>query len=72
MLSHTGNDFVIRTRVVKSKFFISDVLDIDNEIHFVPLDSKRIYSRSASHKVLRSPTPANTTSTNCRLDTIGG
>ena len=52
VLSHTGNDFVIRTRVVKSKFFISDVLDIDNEIHFVPLDSKRIYSRSASHRVV--------------------
>jgi hypothetical protein len=52
VLSHANNDFTIRTRVVKAKFFISDVLDIDNEIHFVPLDSKRIYSRSASRRVV--------------------
>ncbi len=38
--------------MLKSKFFISDVLDIDNQIHFVPLDSKRIYSRSASQRVV--------------------
>jgi hypothetical protein len=52
VLSHTGNDYSIRTRVVKSKFFISDVVDIDNQIHFVPLDSKRAYSRSASQRVV--------------------
>jgi hypothetical protein len=52
VLSHTGNDYTIRTRVVKSKFFLSDVVDIDNQIHFVPLDSKRIYSRSASQRVV--------------------
>jgi hypothetical protein len=50
--SHTGDDFLIRTRVVKSKFFISDVLAIDNEIHFVALDPKRTYSRSASRRVV--------------------
>ena len=50
--SHTGGDYLIRTRVVKSKFFISDVLAIDNEIHFVSLDPKRIYSRSASRRVV--------------------
>jgi len=52
VLSHTGNDFTIRTRVVKSKFFISDVVDIDNQIHFVSLDSKRVYSRSASQRIV--------------------
>lgn len=52
VLSHNGNDFTIRTRVIKSKFFISDVLDIDNQIRFVPLDSKRVYSRSASQRVV--------------------
>ena len=52
VLSHNGNDFAIRTRVVKSKFFISDVLEIDNQIHYVPLDAKRIYSRSASQRVV--------------------
>ena len=55
VLSHNGNDFTIRTRVIKSKFFLSDVLDIDNQIHFVPLDSKRVYSRSASQRVVELP-----------------
>jgi hypothetical protein len=50
-LSHTDNDFLVRTRAVKSKFLIADVLNIDNQIHFVPLDSKRVYSRSASQRV---------------------
>jgi hypothetical protein len=52
VLSHTGEDYTIRTRVVKSKFFISDVVDIDNQIHFVALDSRRVYSRSASQRVV--------------------
>ena len=52
VLSHAGDDYTIRTRVVKSKFFISDVVDIDNQIHFVSLDSKRVYSRSASQRVV--------------------
>jgi hypothetical protein len=51
VLSHSGNDYTIRTRVVKSKFFISDVVDIDNQIHFAALDSKRVYSRSVSQRV---------------------
>jgi hypothetical protein len=52
VLSHTGNDYAVRTRVVKSKFFISDVVDIDNQIHFVPLDSTRVYNRSASQRIV--------------------
>jgi hypothetical protein len=52
VLSHTGDDYSIRTRVVKSKFFISDVVDIENQIHFVPVDSKRAYSRSASQRIV--------------------
>ena len=52
VLSHADNDYSVRTRVVKSKFFISDVVDIENQIHFVALDSKRVYSRSASQRVV--------------------
>lgn len=52
VLAHTGNDYTIRTRVVKSKFFISDVVDIENQIHFVALDPQRVYSRSASLSVV--------------------
>jgi len=57
VLSHTGGDYLIRTRVVKSKFFISDVLDIENAIHYVTLDSKRAYSRSASQRVVEISNP---------------
>jgi hypothetical protein len=57
VLSHTGGDYVIRSRIVKSKFFISDVLDLDNAIHYVTLDSKRVYSRSASQRVVEISNP---------------
>jgi len=57
VLSHTGSDFLIRTRVVKSKFFISDVLEIDNVIHYVTLSPKRVYSRSASQRVVEVSNP---------------
>ena len=55
--SRNGNDFLVHTRVVKAKFFLSDVLNIDNAIHFVPLDSKRVYSRSASQRVAEVSNP---------------
>lgn len=57
VLSHSGDDFAVRTRVVRSKFFLSDVLDIDNRIHFVSLDSKRVYSRTASYRVVEIDNP---------------
>jgi hypothetical protein len=57
VLSHSGNDFLIRTRVLKAKLFISDVLEIDNQIHYVALDPKRIYSRSASQRVVEIANP---------------
>ena len=57
VLSHTGNDYLIRTRVIKSKFFISDVLEIENAIHFATLDAKRVYSRSASQRVVEISNP---------------
>ena len=57
VLSHSGSDYVIHTRIVKSKFFISDVLDVENEIHYVTLDPKRVYSRSASRRVVEIGNP---------------
>jgi hypothetical protein len=38
----TRNDFSVFMRIVKSKFFLSDVLDTEHEIHFIPLDAKRV------------------------------
>jgi hypothetical protein len=57
VLSHTGNDFLIRTRILKSKFFISDVLEIENAIHYVTVDATRVYSRSASQRVVEISNP---------------
>lgn len=57
VLSHTGGDYLIRTRIVKSKFFITDVLEVDNAIHYVTLDSKRVYSRSASQRIVEISNP---------------
>jgi hypothetical protein len=57
VLSHTGGDYLIRTRIVKSKFFITDVLDVENAIHYVTLDSKRVYSRSASQRIVEISNP---------------
>lgn len=57
VLSHTGGDYLVRNRVVKSKFFITDVLDVDNAIHYVTLDSKRVYSRSASQRIVEIANP---------------
>lgn len=57
VLSHTGGDYLIRTRIVKSKFFVSDVLEVENAIHYVTLDPKRVYSRSASQQVVEISNP---------------
>jgi hypothetical protein len=57
VLSHTGDDYMVRTRIVKSKFFISDVLVVENAIHYVTLDPKRVYSRSASLRVVEISNP---------------
>lgn len=49
--SHTGNDFTVYMRIVKSKFFLTDVLNTEHEIHFVPLDAKRVYSKAYSTRI---------------------
>ena len=49
--SHTGNDFAVYMRIVKSKLFLSDVLNTEHEIHFVAIDPKRVYSRAYSTRI---------------------
>jgi len=51
ILSRQGNDFRIYLRIVKAKFLVSAVLNSEHEIHFVQLDSTRIYSRSYSRRI---------------------
>jgi hypothetical protein len=55
--SHTGNDFTVYMRIVKAKFFLSDVLNTEHEIHFIPLDGKRVYSRGYSTRVAEVSDP---------------
>lgn len=55
--SHTGNDFTVYMRIVKSKLFLSDVLNTEHEIHFVPIDSKRVYSRAYSTRIAEVSEP---------------
>jgi hypothetical protein len=55
--SHTGNDFAVYMRIVKSKLFLSDVLNTEHEIHFVPVDAKREYSRGYSTRIAEVSNP---------------
>jgi len=55
--SHQGNDFAVFMRIVKSKLFLTDVLNTEHEIHFVPLDSKRMYSRAYSTRIAEVDDP---------------
>jgi hypothetical protein len=49
--SRTGSDFQVYMRMVKAKFFLSDVLNTEHDIRFVSLDSRRAYSRSYSKRI---------------------
>ena len=55
--SHTGDDFVVSMRLLKSKLFLSDVLDSEHEIHFVAVDAKRVYSRAYSTRIAEISNP---------------
>ena len=55
--THVGNDFLVYMRLVKAKFFLSDVLNSEHEIQFVPLDSTRVYSRSRSKRIAEVSEP---------------
>jgi hypothetical protein len=49
--SRHGNDFDVSMRIVKSKLFLTDVLNTEQEIRFVPIDGRRIYSRAYSTRI---------------------
>lgn len=51
MRSRQGDDFQVYLRIVKSKFFLSDVLNTEHKIHYVPVDAQRVYSRSYSTRI---------------------
>jgi hypothetical protein len=49
--SRSGDNFLVYMRLVKAKFFLSDVLNTEHEIRFVSLDATRAYSRSYSKRI---------------------
>jgi hypothetical protein len=59
--SRTGNDFIVYMRLLKSKLFLSDVLDTEHEIHFVAVDSKRVYGRAYSTRIAELSNPGKPT-----------
>lgn len=46
-----GDDFQVYLRMVKSKFFLSDVLNTEHKIRYVPVDAQRVYSRNYSTRI---------------------
>jgi hypothetical protein len=50
LIEHTGNDFKIQLRLLKKKV-ITVVLDTRYDVHYVPVDNTRWYSRSYSTRI---------------------
>ena len=57
--SRKGNDFVVYMRIVKAKFFLSDVLNTDQEIRFVSLDANRAYSKAHTTQITEVADPGS-------------
>lgn len=57
LLSHDGDEFRMRMRVLKAKFLLSVVFEIDREIRFGTVDSRRAYSRSYSQRIAEVSEP---------------
>jgi hypothetical protein len=49
--SRQGDDFLVFMRIVKAKFMLSDVLNTEQAIQFVRLDTHRVYSRAFSKRI---------------------
>ena len=46
-----GDDFQVYLRIVKTKFFLSDVLNTEHKIHFASVDAQRVYSRNYTTRI---------------------
>lgn len=57
ILSRQGDEFNVFMRIVKSKFFVTDVLNTEHEIQFFQRDPSRVYSRSYSKRVAEVTDP---------------
>jgi hypothetical protein len=57
MESHQGDDFQIFLRIVKTKFFLSIVVNSEHKVHFTILDEQKAYSRSYSTRIAEVSEP---------------
>jgi hypothetical protein len=57
LLSRNGDDFKMRMRVFKAKFFLTAMFNVEREIRFQALDDKREYSRSYSQRIAEVSDP---------------
>jgi hypothetical protein len=57
LLSRNGDEFQMRMRVLKAKFFLSVVFNIERDIRFVAVDATKAYSRSYSHRITEVSDP---------------
>ncbi|MGA2595543.1 MAG: hypothetical protein ABSH09_00895 [Bryobacteraceae bacterium] len=55
--SRNGNDFNVYMRIVKSKFFLTDVLNTEHDIHFEPIDATHMYCRSHTTRIAEVSDP---------------
>jgi hypothetical protein len=49
--SRSGDQFEVYMRIVKTKLWISDVLNTEQEMKFTTLDAHRVYSRASSLRI---------------------
>ena len=49
--SRQGDEFLVYMRIMKTKFMLSDVLNMEQFIQFIRLDSQRVYSRAYSKRI---------------------
>ena len=54
---HEGNNFAVYMRIVKTKLFLTDVLNTEHDIRFIPIDAKRWYSIGRSTRVAEVTEP---------------
>jgi hypothetical protein len=57
--SHSGGDSTVYMRIIKSKFFLSDVLNTEHDIHFIPIDPKHVYSCAYSTRIAEVNDPGS-------------
>jgi hypothetical protein len=57
VVSHTGNHWLVVMRTLKTKLFLSDVLEAENDITFENLNATKVYSIAKSTRIQEVANP---------------